>query len=366
MVYHFNLQSKRKLLFLLALCVCAGAFAQPTTSIRFYAHPGFDYYSNNSQGKSSPYFRGGPLVVFVTSQLSDKVSVAGEMNLHYMAATGAEMELERMYVRYDWRNYMNFTVGRMYSPIGFWNTNYNFGLVLQPNISRPRILNPTHDGGFIQTREIGLQIGGEGIGKAGFFYKFLIGNGIGKNGGLLGVPYDLGDRLAYTLQLGIEPVEGLKISVSGVMNDLPTGSSTQFDSPVPDAMESRLLSASISHMSIDKKFEFIGEFFSNTHAYESLTSDKTLTGGIVYMGFKASEKFTPYVFAELLNFPSNDPYYPVLNPYTNQDYVSANEYNLGLRYRANSNIVLKSELAALDQDSFGWSVGFKTQVAIGF
>ena len=285
--------------------------------------------------------------------------------MHYMATTGAEVELERMYLRYDWRNALHVTVGRMYSPIGFWNVNYNFGLVLQPNISRPRILNPTHDGGFILTRETGVQIGGDNIGKAGFFYRLLVANGIGKNGGLLGTPYLLGPKVSLTGQLGLEPVEGLRFSVSAVTNSLPDGSLTQFEAPVPEALTSRMVSASVSHMAIDKKLEFIGEYYVNTHDYVTLP-DQTLNGAILYLGYKATTKVVPYFFAELLSFPAGDPYYPTVNPYTNQPYVGANEYNLGLRYRVNANLVLKGEAALLDQEQFGTSYGFKTQVAFGF
>ncbi|NOS56904.1 MAG: hypothetical protein HOP37_11700, partial [Cyclobacteriaceae bacterium] len=122
-------------LFVLAFVLATGAsitiaFGQIPTTIRFYANPGFDYITNPSQNQASPYFRGGPLVVFVTSQITDKISVAGELNMHYMAATGAEIELERMYIKYDYRNYLNISAGRMYSPTGFWNVNYNFGLIL--------------------------------------------------------------------------------------------------------------------------------------------------------------------------------------------------------------------------------------------
>ena len=339
-------------------------YAQENTSIRFYGHPGFDFFSNSKQNSHSAYFRGGPMILYVTSQLSDKVSVAGELNLHYMSTTGAEVELERMYLRYQWKDALSFRVGRMYSPIGFWNMNYNFGLVLQPNISRPRILNPTHDGGFIQTRDIGVQLEGENIGGA-FFYKVFISNGIGRNGGLLGTPYALGEKLAYTVQLGVEPVEGLRISVSGVLNQLPAGSLSQFDVPVPQKMTSQLISASISHMSIDKKFEIVAEYFNNTHNYSSL-EDKQLNGGILYMGYRAWPKLTPYFFAEFFDFPSNDPYYPSVNVYTGQPYVSSSEFNLGLRFRALSNLVLKGELSLMDQDLYGESIGFKTQVAFGF
>lgn len=357
--------SKALCLLVLASLFTLDSIGQPTTSIRFYAHPGFDFYSNSSQNSSSPYFRSGPLVTYVTSQLSDKVSVAGELNMHYMAVTGAEIELERMYIKYDWKSHLHITVGRMYSPIGFWNTNYNFGLVLQPNISRPRILNPTHDGGFIQTRDTGLQLGGDNIGKSGFFYRVFFANGIGKNGGIQGTPYKLGTQLSYTAQLGVEPAEGLRFSVSGVINHLPNGSNTQYGVPVPEEMENRLVAASLSHMNIDKKLELIGEFYANTHSYQTL-GDKTLTGGILYIGYKTSPKVVPYIFAEYLNFATGDKYYPSTNPYTDQPYTTTAEYNFGIRYQFNSSIVLKTELAALNQDRFGWSGGLKTQLAVGF
>jgi hypothetical protein len=354
----------------LTLAVIIGAvsnsFGQANTSIKFYAQPGFDYFSNPEQKTSSPYFRGGPMVVFVTSQVTDKISVAGELNMHYMAATGAEIELERIYLKYNWKDALSFSVGRMYSPIGFWNSNYNFGLVLQPNISRPKILNPTHDGGFIQTRDIGLQLEGENLSSARFFYKFLIGNGIGKNGGLSGTPYALGQSLAYTLQLGVEPVEGLRLSVSGVVNKLPKGSATQFDNnPVSEDVTATVIAGSISHMSVEKKFEFIAEYFRNAHDYATI-GEKVLNGGIVYAGYKATSKVVPYVFVEFLEFPTNDPYYPLINSYTSQNFVSSQEYNLGLRYKASASLVFKIEASTVHQEQYGWSYGTKTQVAFAF
>jgi hypothetical protein len=362
-----NQQPLKVLTALAALFViCLNSFGQANTSIRLYGHPGFDYFTNPDLKLSSPYFRGGPLVLFATSQINDRVSVAGELNMHYNTNTGPEIELERMFLKYNWKDALSFSIGRMYSPIGFWNSNYNFGLVLQPNISRPKILNPTHDGGFIQTRDIGLQLEGENLSNARFFYKFLIGNGIGKNGGLSGTPYALGTNLAYTLQLGIEPIEGLRLSVTGVVNQLPKGSATQFDNnPVLEDLATTVLSGSISRMSIENKFEFIAEYFRNGHSYASI-GDKVLTGGIIYTGYKVTSKIIPYIFVEFLDFPSSDPYYPNLNIYTDQAYVSSQEYNLGLRYKASANLVLKIEASSVNQDQYGKSYGVKTQVAFAF
>lgn len=364
----FN-QSKRLasdvLPFLLAVLAFSTCHAQSNTSIRFYAHPGFDYISNNDQNSSSAYFRGGPLVTYITSQLSDKVTVAAETNLHYMAISGAEFELERAFIKYYYKPGLGFKFGRMYNPIGFWNSNYNFGLVLQPNIGRPKILNPTHDGGFLQTRDIGLQIEGDNLGKAGFFYRLFVANGIGKNGGFLGVPYALGENVAYTLQLGLEPIEDLKFSVSGTLNNLADGSLTQFGSPVPEKLSTSLFAASVSSIAIDRKIEFVAEYFQNKHNYSSL-EDKNLRGAIVYAGYKAGAKFVPYIFCEFLDFPTADTYYPAVNPYTNQAYLSSNEYNLGLRYKASGDLVLKFEVAYMDQQQVGSSVGIRSQVAFAF
>jgi hypothetical protein len=348
------------------LFLCTIAFSQDT-KIRFFGQPGFEYNINPDQDASSPYFRGGPLVLFATSQLGERFSVAGELHAHYMHTIGAEVEVERIYIRYYWKDFMSFRMGRMYTPIGFWNQNYNFGLVLQPNIGRPRMLQPTHDGGFISTRDAGFMIEGEEISNARIFYKVLIGNGSGRNGGYLGTPYNLGHAhdLSPTLQLGFEPSPGLKISASASWNQFEEGDLDQFGDVVVEDMKISLLGGSISFINPDSNFELIAEYYKSTNKYANQGS-KTSPSAFLYAGYKVSDKVVPYIFIEHLSFDESDPFYDRENIYTGQFFVNSQEYNLGVRYRANPNVVVKFEASALKQKLYGWTYGPKLQVAFGF
>ncbi len=334
------------------------------TKIRFFGHPGFDYTYNTTSKEGSPYFRSGPFVVFATSQLTEKISVAGELNAHIMALTGSETEIERIFVRYYHNDFLSFRLGRMYTPLGYWNLNYNFGLILQPTISRPGMLQPTHDAGFNSTRDAGLQIEGERIGNIGFFYKVFFSNGLGKNGGIQGNPFQLGNTLASSVQLGIEPKEGFKFLVSGMYNRQEKNSTNQFGIVLPEDIQSTALNGSIIHMNSDKKFELIAEYFLNNRNYGQ--KDYPIHSALVYAGYKLGEKWVPYVYSEAVEFSRNDLYFPPVNVYTNRAFFSYRRVDLGIRYKLNPNMVLKTELGVANEIGYGVSLGGKTQVAFSF
>ncbi|TAH27069.1 MAG: hypothetical protein EAZ07_02210 [Cytophagales bacterium] len=335
------------------------------TKIKFFGQPGFEYFYHPKLNTGAPYFRSGPLVLFVTSQLNEKFSVSGEFHAHYMAKTGAEAEIERFYIKYDHSDYLSFRFGKMYTPIGHWNLNYNFGLILQPTITRPFMLQPTHDGGFINTRDVGLQIEGNNISKLRIYYKIFIFNGIGKNGGYLGVPYQLGETPGISAQLGIEPTDGLRISTSAMYQMIQKGLPNQFDQIFNENINTYLLSGSISFLNEEKKFELISEIFHNANQYQSIGT-KNFFGSFIYMGYKATDKVVPYLYSEYLKFNYSDPYFQDINVYTGQNYVNSLKSSLGLRYKYSNNVVVKFEGETLNQDNYGFSFGVKTQVAFVF
>lgn len=333
------------------------------TRIRFFGQPGVEQTYNPKFQEGSVYFRGGGFIMYVTSQLNEKISVAAELNPHYMVKTGAEVEIERIFLRYYIKDYFSVRIGRMYNPLGFWNTNYNFGLLLQPTISRPQILQPLHDEGFTQTRDAGFQIEGNEMGSARFFYKFMIGNGISKNGGIGGTAYALGKDLGYTANLGIEPKDGLKLMVSGYYDDVLTGQITNFGDTVKEDVNYYVLSGSVVYMNPEQKTEFIAEYFAHNYRYESIGT-KTTHGAYAYAGYKLTEKFIPYAFAQLALLDDSNPYYNT--PKQTIGLESTKSLSLGARYRFDPNAVLKLEYQVTYGDVSEYSFGPRLQFAFGF
>jgi hypothetical protein len=318
---------------------------------------------NPKYDKNSVYFRGGGFIMYVTSQINERISVAAELNPHYNAVEGPQIEIERIFAKYYLKDYFSVKIGRMYNPLGFWNTNYNFGLVLQPTILRPKILTPLHDEGFTQTRDAGFQIEGDEIGDARFFYRFMIGNGIGKYGGTGGVTYNLGQDLGYTGSIGIQPKDGLKFIVSAYYDNMLKGMVTNFGDTLKEKINYSVLSASVVYMNPEKKTELIAEYFSHNYNYESVGL-KTTQAAYVYAGYKLTEKFIPYLFGEVDIFDTSNPI--MFTPMKTVGLETTKSLSLGARYRFDPNAVLKFEYMVSYGDVSEYNFGPRLQFAFGF
>jgi hypothetical protein len=340
--------------------------AQSNTQIRFFAQPGFSYAHNPTEGKSSPYFRSGQFVTYVTSEISDRLSAVGELNVHYMVTEEApDAQVERLYLRYAFNENYSLRVGKTYNPFGFWNLNYNLGLVLQPTISRPMILQPNHDGGVTQTRDVGVMFEGDNLGKAGFFFKVFLSNGRGKNGGIQGTPYALGKNMSTTLQAGIEPIEGLKFSVSGIYNPLQGGSLNEFNILLPEDLTYSAWAISTTFLKPESPVEVIAEYYNHTNSYKTLGTH-TVNGGEFYAGYKVTPRLIPYAYVDFINVDRSDIYYPTTNASTAQMNVNMKSYLIGLRYKFTPVVILKNEVGIFDEEVYGTSYIFNTQLAFSF
>lgn len=350
----------------LALFFSEATYGQDTR-IKFFAQPGFDYSYNKDLQQGSPYFRSGQFVMFVTSQISDRISVSAEANMHYNSSEVAPaVEIERIYLRYLISDNLALRVGKTYNPLGFWNLNYNLGLVLQPTINRPTLLQPNHDGGFTQTRDVGIMLEGQDIGKVGFFFNAFVSNGFGKNGGTGGNSYALGKNISLTTQLGLQPKEGLKISVSGLVNRLENGFTNQFGVVLTEDIAYTVGVASVSYMNPISKFELISEYYIHNHNFSSV-GDRSVQGAVVYVGYKTSDKVTPYFYGENIEFNGGvNPYYSLINPLTNQGFVNTVSGSFGLRYQFTPSVVFKVEAGYTDQVTYGGTYSGKTQLAFSF
>jgi hypothetical protein len=111
--------NKKKLVITAIFALSITSIFGQDTKIRFFGQPGFEYFYHPDKSLGSPYFRSGPLVLFTTSQLTEKFSVAGEFHAHYMVTVGAEAEIERFYIKYVHNYYFSVRFGKMYTPIGY-------------------------------------------------------------------------------------------------------------------------------------------------------------------------------------------------------------------------------------------------------
>lgn len=343
---------KRLLTIIICACVYNITLAQDT-KIRFFGQPEISNISTkqtNNFGGVSPTgqyikkdttlsktnFNTGTFALFVTSQLSDRISVLSEVSFSN-SGSKSSFELQRLMVRYNIQDYFSIRAGKMFTPIGYWNNQFTLGLILQPTIQRPSAIRTVNDGGVLQYKDTGIQLEGENITKARLSYKVLVGNGIGYYGS-----NDKTDHhVAVTAQLAAEPAEGLKIIASGQFDRVQKGKPNPNGtiSALPDDGNLALLVGSVAYMNPEKKAEFIAEFLHQTTNFDNI-GKRTSYSGYFYGGYKVTGKITPYF---LYNYTQAGASNTEADPYFAPLPVNINSLVIGGRYKFNSNFVVKLE-----------------------
>jgi len=351
-----------KIMIIAALtCSIQLTFAQET-KIRFFGQPEsttskitettsfvgvneFGQYITKDTSYSKTNFNTGNFVLFVTSQLSERISVLSEVSFDN-SKNKFDFDVQRLMMRYYVRDYFSVRIGKMFTPIGYWNNQFTLGLVLQPTIQRPMAIRPVSDGGVLQYRDAGIQFEGENISPARLSYKVLLGNGVGYYGS-----NDKGDNhIATTVQLGAEPVDGLKILASGMLDRIEKGKSNPNGSisALPDDGNLQLLVASVAYMNPEKKVEFIGELLSQKSRFNTVGTYNSHSY-YAYAGYRIADKITPYV---LYNSTQAGESKTTGDPYFSPIPVKIELWTLGVRYKINSSFVGKLEYEVNNQKYF--------------
>lgn len=313
------------------------------TKIRFFGQPDMVYQhssetnpvTNTTTNKSQTNFNGAGFVIFITSQINDRLSILGESDAHYNSVDKKfNFEVERLFLRYYYKDYLSFRAGRMYTPIGYWNNQYNLGLILQPTIFRPYHIRAAHDGGTIQTRDIGFQVEGENMTSLRFFYQVMFANGVG----YFGANDKPNNNIAISGKIGLEPIDGLKFIISGQSDYIQKGISSPTGIIQNENGKLWIGNAAIAFMNPEKKFEFIGEYYHQFNQYDSSGTCQSI-GYFAYTGYKITDSFIPYlVFNHSMSGTKNnpDPYFAM---YSTDNKIAS----VGARYKLNAGLVVKFE-----------------------
>ena len=129
-------------------------------------------------------FEEGQFVLHFTSALSSKVTVFSEFSMTARSdagtgtppATGFNVEVERLMIRYDLNDYFKLSFGRYHTPINYWNTAFHHGAWLQTTISRPEMTQ--FGGSFLPVHFVGALVEGSAPANGwNLNYNVGVGNG---------------------------------------------------------------------------------------------------------------------------------------------------------------------------------------------
>lgn len=310
----------------------------PKLNIKGFTDFGLTAEITNSEDNST--FSVGHFDLFITSEISDKVSFFAEPALHFNTDTNAtDFELERAHLTYSFSDLLNMKIGRMHTPLGYWNKAYHHGVWLQTPVFRPEIVKFEDDGGVLPLHAVGIELSGiKEFDSFGLEYNFNVANGRGRTKTEVQNTKDKNDSKALNFLLGFKPnfVEGLKFGADIYYDKIPSNPGT---STRTNRINELILGGYATYF--HDKIELLGELFNISHDDKTSGNDFDTLGFYLQGGYKI-DNFTPYWRFDFIDFGNADPYFT-------PDDTDIKKHTLGLRWDVFTWNALKFEYSYADK-----------------
>lgn len=340
-----------KKIFWISLTLASCIHEQGRAQIHNTQIKGFvDVIGAYQQDKSS--FVLGEQDLFITSELSDRITFLGESVFKYSAASPTlfDVSIERVIVKYNYFGNHNLLLGKHHTPLNYWNDTYHHGRVFFPTIYRPLMFST----GIIPLHTTGLSLQGLNLGKIKFGYDVMVGNGLGSN--------DVSDNNIFkslTVAMHIKPLDGLRVGASYYRDIISSNSLSVHNhggavNHLSRTLQQQLFTGSIAYFK--DKVEFLSE---GTIAMNHTDSTGNAQTSVVYAyaGYRIKDKFIPYVRFDFSEYGKNEIYFK-------KDNTKA--YLVGIRYQINYLAVVKFEYEHSQSKLAGMIDKYTAQFAIGF
>ena len=352
----------------ITLACMLGCFVQNEmhTQLKQTQFNGFGHleYSLVHKDSTDSYFSLGEHDFFITSNLSNRISFLGEYVIRFNQATSYfRPSIERSFMRFNYTNNHNIIAGKIHTPVNYWNDVYHHGRVFFPVIDRPFSFSY-----MVPLHTLGIQMQGQNLGKWGFGYDVVLGNGIASSDNFQG-----GINPALTTAFHIKPLPGMRIGASYYYNHLKQNSAGSHigHSITPGVDPSNIYKGPVDFQLISgslawfgKRLELLNEFSFNQTRTDSLGTADNLAN-FTYIGYRFNDHNVPFILVDYIKIANND-----LHIYPTELLKTA----IGYRYEFNYLVNLKAQVEHtwtkhssdhLIHGDLG-TLGFRLQLAYGF
>lgn len=333
------------------------------TTVKGFGHQG---YTLSYEDSMNGHFSIGEHDLFVVSNLSDKISFLGEYVFRFNknSPTNYLPSIERSFLKFNYHNQNAIIVGKVHTPVNYWNDVYHHGRVFFPVIERPFAFSY-----FVPLHTLGVQFQGQNFGRLNWGYDVVLGNGISSTDN-----FQQGLSPAITMALHIKPVEGMRIGIShyydfleqniyGAHSGHGIAPDIQIDKPYTGPLEFHLSSFSFAYFS--KKNEILIESSINNSRTDSLGL-ATNWSSFLYYGYKFSEKSIPYIIIDYLKTAENDLHvYPIEIRTFALGYRYEFNYLVNIKLQVENTMNMRNTMMHQESHTLGnW--GLRIQLAYGF
>ena len=286
--------------------------------------------------------------LFITSEVTDRISFLGESVFKYdhSAETEFAVSIERIVMKYNYYRNHNILIGKHHTPVNYWNDTYHHGRVFFPTIYRPLLF----DAGIVPLHTTGVDFQGQNLGQLRFGYDVMIGNGIGSSS-----VADNDAHKSVTLAAHIKPVDRLRIGASYYHDAISKGTMMHDDHRVIGwDVKQNLLTGSVSYFG--KKAELLAESTMGSNRTDT-TGTKNSLAAYLYGGYRVTENWIPYFRVDYLRYPTGEVFYRKNN---------TTAFLAGLRYQFSYLAVAKLEYQYEHSEAAATHNRIVAQLALGF
>jgi hypothetical protein len=352
----------KKLLVLLVGFAFTQAVAQikDKTHIRGFMDIGGKYEFQNIDNKivnDKLNFVLGEQDLFITSDISERISFLGESVLKYDGASSTKfaISLERAIFKLNYFRNHSFFAGKVHTALNYWNDSYHHGRLFFPTIGRPELFNQS----IIPIHTTGIGLSGENLTDLKIGYTLMAGNGLGSS--------DISDDnvfKSYVAAVHFKPIEGLRLGASAYFDNI-SGSVHVHDAMGKDIVVNNLINQKLFSGSIayfKNNYEFLAEGSNCINSTDSIGS-RTTKAGYIYFGYKIKDIIAPYVRYDRIIYQNGEMLFKGAN---------TESFCAGIRYEMSYLTVFKLEYQykqSLKTAASGPSIytnNISFQIALGF
>lgn len=298
-------------------------------------------HSRRKSDGNESFFELGHYNLFVTSQLSDRITFFGETAVEVPeGASEMKIDIERLLVRYSIADFLNVSVGRQHTPLGYWNTAYAHGRWLHTTIFRPELFRWEDDGGILPTHQVGVKLDGRlPVGSFDVGYELGFSNGRGNIPDVVQDVSDLNDQKAINLSLDFSHsgMPGLSFGVTLYSDDIPRSETL----PIHGDMDEFIYGAHIAYLKGNN--EIIAEALNIHHGNDGSSGNYDTLGYYMQAAHRWG-KLKPYYRFDRVDLDKNDPYYDSRTK-------NISKHSLGIRYDIVDFNALKFEFSFSDTNN---------------
>jgi hypothetical protein len=324
-----------------------GSAAEEHPYLRIAGFGDFNFQSKTAELES--HFHNGGLDLFMTSAFADRFSVLAEL-VFESDGNALATDLERFQVSYEASPYLRLDLGRVHTPVAYWNNWHHHGAFLQTPIERPAMARFEDEPGLWPVHFVGLLASGRLSERAGLRYEVGVGNGRGAILDEVQIGFDRNGAKAAFLTVGVSPAVGWQISATGYADTIPavTGELRERDYTLATGYAGRGLEVKAEFSEMRHRPVGGGPSYK-TQGYYALIS-KRLAGRV--------KDLRPYVLYDRLR-PAPDEAFLGQAP-------EERSFVLGVRFDPRDSVALKAEYRSQRTGAAGREGVVRAQAAIAF